>query len=193
MGAHESVVGWAWGLQVRFLMRSLDFLIDLSLLAALWPLTEMSTRNLSGGKRWPAHKANNLTAVWEPIVWKMMEPRCLRTLLASMACYRDRSTVFFYLTAVSWLIYRFFSSVIRNLTYHLLTQQDIIINRGENCNPIYHSLPSSLLENYCMLVTILSSSDYWQYVNFILSYRCHSNADILNLACQILKAPKPKN
>jgi hypothetical protein len=27
------------------------------------PLTEMSTRNVPGGKAWPAHKADNLTAV----------------------------------------------------------------------------------------------------------------------------------
>jgi hypothetical protein len=32
------------------------------------PLTEMSTRNLSGGKERPAHKADNLTAICELIV-----------------------------------------------------------------------------------------------------------------------------
>jgi hypothetical protein len=32
------------------------------------PLTEMSTRNLSGGKGRPVHKADNLTAICEPIV-----------------------------------------------------------------------------------------------------------------------------
>jgi hypothetical protein len=31
-------------------------------------LTEMSTRNLSGGKGRPARKADNLTAISEPIV-----------------------------------------------------------------------------------------------------------------------------
>jgi hypothetical protein len=34
------------------------------------PLTEMSTRNLPGGKKRPAHKADNLTAICEPNVWK---------------------------------------------------------------------------------------------------------------------------
>jgi hypothetical protein len=31
-------------------------------------LTEMSTRNLRGGKKEPAHKADNLAAICEPIV-----------------------------------------------------------------------------------------------------------------------------
>ena len=32
------------------------------------PLTEMSTRNILGGKGPPAHMADNLTAICEPIV-----------------------------------------------------------------------------------------------------------------------------
>jgi hypothetical protein len=38
---------------------------------ALWSiqfLTEMSTRNLPEGKERPAHKADNLTAICEPIL-----------------------------------------------------------------------------------------------------------------------------
>jgi hypothetical protein len=38
---------------------------------ALWsaqPLTEISTRNRPGGIGWPTCKADNLTAVFEPIV-----------------------------------------------------------------------------------------------------------------------------
>jgi hypothetical protein len=52
----------------------IGFSVDLILLAALWPqgqlslLTEMSTRNLPGGKGRPALKADNLTAIHEPIV-----------------------------------------------------------------------------------------------------------------------------
>jgi hypothetical protein len=37
-------------------------------LGSTQPLTEKSTRNLPGGKGWPVHKADNLTAVCEPIV-----------------------------------------------------------------------------------------------------------------------------
>jgi hypothetical protein len=59
------------------------------------PLTEISTKNLLGGKGWPARKADNLTAICEPIVYKMWEPRRLTTLWASMACYRDSFTITF--------------------------------------------------------------------------------------------------
>jgi hypothetical protein len=59
--------------QVRFPMRSLDFSIDVILPAALalgstQPPTEMSTRNLPGGKGRPAREADNLLAICEPIV-----------------------------------------------------------------------------------------------------------------------------
>jgi hypothetical protein len=58
----------------QFPMRLLNFSIYLILPAALWPLgltqplTEMSTRNLPGGKGLPALKADNFTAISEPIV-----------------------------------------------------------------------------------------------------------------------------
>jgi hypothetical protein len=61
--------------RVGFPMRSLDFLIYLILPAALRPvalgstqlLTEMSTRNHTGGKGRPAREAD-LTAICEPTV-----------------------------------------------------------------------------------------------------------------------------
>jgi hypothetical protein len=37
-------------------------------LGSTQPLTEMSTRNLPGGKGLPARKANNLTIICEPTV-----------------------------------------------------------------------------------------------------------------------------
>jgi hypothetical protein len=37
-------------------------------LGSTQPLTEMSTRNLPGGKKRPARRAYNLTAICEPIV-----------------------------------------------------------------------------------------------------------------------------
>jgi hypothetical protein len=64
-------------------------------LGSTQPITEMSTRNLPGGKGWTARKADNLTAICESIVYKMREPRRLTTLWASTACYRDNFTFFF--------------------------------------------------------------------------------------------------
>jgi hypothetical protein len=52
------------------------------------PLTEMSIRNLPGVKGRSARKADNLTAICEPTVWKMWEPRRLKTIWAFTACYR---------------------------------------------------------------------------------------------------------
>jgi hypothetical protein len=39
-------------------------------LGSTQPLTEMSTRNLAGGKKRPERKADNLAAICEPNVWK---------------------------------------------------------------------------------------------------------------------------
>jgi hypothetical protein len=49
---------------------------------------------LSGEAR-PARKADNLTAICEPIVYKMWDPRCLTTLEASTALYKYSFTYFY--------------------------------------------------------------------------------------------------
>jgi hypothetical protein len=54
MGARDGVVGWGTALKAgrsrdRFPMVSMEFFIDIILPAAPWPLTEMSTRNISWG------------------------------------------------------------------------------------------------------------------------------------------------
>jgi hypothetical protein len=56
-------------------------------LGSTQPLTEMSTMNLPQGKGRPTRNAD-LTAICEPTVYKMWEPRRLTTLWASTACYR---------------------------------------------------------------------------------------------------------
>jgi hypothetical protein len=58
------------------------------------PLTEMNTRNFSGGKGRPARKADNLTAICEPIFKKIWEPRRLTTIWAFTACYSDSFTFY---------------------------------------------------------------------------------------------------
>jgi hypothetical protein len=63
-------------------------------LVSTQPLTEINTRNPPGGKGRPARKADYLTAISEPIAYKMWEPRRLITLWASMACYMDSSRFF---------------------------------------------------------------------------------------------------
>jgi hypothetical protein len=78
-GVHSSIEGWGTMLKagrswVRFPMRYLDFInlpnpsSHTMALGSTHPLTEMSTRHLPGCNGWLAHKADNLTAVFEPII-----------------------------------------------------------------------------------------------------------------------------
>jgi hypothetical protein len=87
-GARGCVVGWGTVLQagrsgVRFPIRLLNFVnwpYPSSYTMALGltqPLREMSTRMIPGDKGRQARKADNLTAVCEPTVLKMWEPRRL--------------------------------------------------------------------------------------------------------------------
>jgi hypothetical protein len=69
-------------------------------LGSTQPVTEMSTRSLPWGEGRVARKADNLTAIFEPIVKKIWESRRLTALWASTACYRDSFT-FLYLTMLS--------------------------------------------------------------------------------------------
>jgi hypothetical protein len=62
-------------------------------LGSTQPLTEMSTRNIPGGEGRPARKADILTAICEPTVYKMWEPQHLTALWVSMARYRDSFTL----------------------------------------------------------------------------------------------------
>jgi hypothetical protein len=63
-------------------------------LGSTQPVTEMSTTNIPGGEVRPAPKADNLTAICEPIVYKMWEPQHLTALWISTARYRDTFTLY---------------------------------------------------------------------------------------------------
>jgi hypothetical protein len=58
------------------------------------PVTEMNTGNIPGSKRRPARKADKFTAICEPIVWKMWEPRRHTRLWTTMGCHMDSFTFF---------------------------------------------------------------------------------------------------
>jgi hypothetical protein len=79
MGQRGSIVSWDTMLHggrssAQFPTRPLDFFNLLNhssptmSLGSAKPLTEMSIRNFLGGKGQPARKADNLTAIYEPIV-----------------------------------------------------------------------------------------------------------------------------
>jgi predicted transcriptional regulator len=63
-------------------------------MGTIQPVTELSMRNLPGGKGRPAHKAYNLTAICKAIIEKMLEPHRLESLWATIACFRDNFTFF---------------------------------------------------------------------------------------------------
>jgi hypothetical protein len=66
----------------------------------LWstqPLREMCTRNILGGKGRLELKYDNLTAIFEPIFYKIWEPRRVTTLWASPVWYKNIFTFLFQL------------------------------------------------------------------------------------------------
>jgi hypothetical protein len=58
------------------------------------PLTEMSTRNLPGGKKWPVHRTDNLAAICEPNVWKNVGASTSRNPKGLHGLYRDNFTFY---------------------------------------------------------------------------------------------------
>jgi hypothetical protein len=99
-----SIVGWGTMLQtrrsrVRVAIRCFFFnwpnpSSRTMALGSTQPLTEMSTRNLTGGKGRPAGAQGRQAYrhLWADCMKKMWEPRRLTTLWAFTACYRDSFT-----------------------------------------------------------------------------------------------------
>jgi hypothetical protein len=63
-------------------------------------LTEMSTRNIPWGERRPANKADNLTAICEPIVYKNVGASTSHRPMGVHGPYRDTFTFTFTFTFV---------------------------------------------------------------------------------------------
>jgi hypothetical protein len=79
-GARGSVVGWGTMLQAVWSPIRVPDEVDIlnfpntysrtMALGSTQSLTEISTRNLPGGKKRSARRADNLAAIYEPNVWK---------------------------------------------------------------------------------------------------------------------------
>jgi hypothetical protein len=53
-----------------------------------------------GSKVQPVRGADNLTTIYEPIVWRMWDPQHLRTLQASTACHGNSFTLLSHMYSV---------------------------------------------------------------------------------------------
>jgi hypothetical protein len=74
-------------------------------LGSTHPLTEMSSRKISGFKGRLVCKADKFNANCEPIFQKILDPRLLTTLWSFMACCRDIFTLPFYIfkNKIHWM------------------------------------------------------------------------------------------
>jgi hypothetical protein len=71
-----------------------------------------------------ARKANNLTSICEPIIYKIREPRRLTTLWASTACYRDSFTFYLFFFKRTGHVVSNAESTIRTLNRKQKTKND---------------------------------------------------------------------
>jgi hypothetical protein len=113
-----------------------------------------STTDLPGGKERPTRRAHNLTAIYGPIFSKMWDPRCLTTLWAYAACYRDNFTLHQYKSIwISWRL--LISALIKKERFFRLCGWVIvwnIINAG-----IYSVYKLSMLCVWCTEVWLRKS------------------------------------
>jgi hypothetical protein len=110
------------------------------------PLSAMSIRNLPGGKGQPAHKVDKLTAIFDPIVYKMGDSRRHTTSWTFTACYRDSFTYLYVcLKTISCKNLRtscFVWAALRNASHVCLSVRPVntrnVLKRDWSfCNPFY--------------------------------------------------------
>jgi hypothetical protein len=153
------------------------------------PLPEMSIRNLPGDKGWPARKADNLTGICEPIVYKMWEPWRLTTLWASRTSYRDSFT--FLTFFLSWFaddrraLGDFRSTKWISAQYPRALQESRWLKGDFFCNP--HTYPHENLECPVFIISIpkcrlaTSTSNFTREHSSPLSFRTSLNSSCLSL------------
>jgi hypothetical protein len=74
-------------------------------LGSTQPLAEMSIRILPGGKGWPARKPDNLSAICEPIIYKIWEPRRITTQWALHSCLSDSVTFMEFISDDGFIVF----------------------------------------------------------------------------------------
>jgi hypothetical protein len=106
-----------------------------------------------GSKARLVRRADNLTAICEPIVYTMWDPQHLTTLSASKACYGDSFTFFFYFYWYIWPFeYRYQATQSRltpkcnqELNVSFLTPWRMFLYSGTTSGPKSHTLRSHYL------------------------------------------------
>jgi hypothetical protein len=138
------------------------------------PQTEMSTRNLAEGKGRPARKADNLTAICEPTVKKMLEPRRLPPLCASTTCYRDSFTFFLLLLHVrNDFRHRLYVSNTHRSQYNLFLVRVFIstVLKPSTVGDVRIHLFWFLCPLYCVIYVM----QYIVYIHFLRYIPCMSS------------------
>jgi hypothetical protein len=112
-------------------------------------LTEMSTRNVPGGKERPAREVDNFTAICEPIVWILWDLQRLTTLRASMAWYRDSFTLPLCALFLYFYVQRFYRTDIFHLTFnYLFFVIYYLFIEFRQCAKLIYNLKFTVQKNY---------------------------------------------
>jgi hypothetical protein len=150
-------------------------------LGSAQPLTEMSTRNILGSKGRSARTAV-FTAICEPIVYKMWEPRRLTNLWASTACYRDSFTFIFTFNQYSSTehpVSHIDNCIFRKFNKYLIMEDAVcLILVRENFPNLMQQLRNILCNNLMEISRFYESKQLWTHI--ILVELSFSNQEVTN-------------